>query len=464
MLVRTRSFGIIIGLGAVLGLASQLAACGNCGDPGTRRPGTRRAVSGTFGATSGASDPVAPSRVRTAGGVVLEGVPDGVAVAAKRLSRERDAAVNDLVALGAPAKDAVLKLLTSKNLSELRGAIACVVADGDPIGLRADALEALLPLATHDAQDVREAARAAIEAVADVNRLVETLGSSLLAARMGAVRILASWDGAVVQTALAARFEDADLGFAREAMLAATATGKAPSPVVSEAAQKLIVAGGERSAIGLRALHRMGVTIDAKALQTVLGSSDPQLLSEAIRIAGRTLSPEQRGVFVVDTRVEVRRALAEVTVDPADLAILTHDADVTVRASAIGGLARAGAEVDRLATLTPFLKDPDLVIQRSALAAIADGARPEAAVRTIQEWSATTAPEHKVFAIAALGRIEDRSAVDALIGLVANDGLGPYAQAALGALSGETHGLDLAAWNAWRDRKYPPVPDGPAPK
>jgi hypothetical protein len=384
-----------------------------------------------------------------------------VVAAAKRLSKERDAAVGELLALGAPAKDAVLKLLTSKNLNELRGAIACIVADGDPIGLRAEALEALLPLATHDAQDVREAARAAIEALADVHRLIETLGSSLHAARLGAVRLLANWDGAAVQTALAARFDDADLAFAREAMLAATATGKAPSPVVTEAAQKLLAAGGERAAIGLRALHRMGVTIDAKALQTVLGSTDAQLLAEAIRIAGTTLSPEQRGVFVVDTRVEIRRALAEVTTDPADLAILTHDADLTVRASAIGGLARAGAEIDRLATLAPFLTDPEIVIQRSALAAIANGARPEAAVRTIQEWSDKTAPEHKVFAVAALGRVDDRSAIDALIGLVPNDGLGPYAQAVLGALSGETHGLDLAAWNAWRDRKYPPPADAP---
>ncbi|MCI0341801.1 MAG: HEAT repeat domain-containing protein [Planctomycetales bacterium] len=181
-----------------------------------------------------------------------------------------------------------------------------------------------------------------------------------------------------------------------------------------------------------------------------------------------------------------------------------REKDPVLRATALRGIAAArppGASKD----VAPLLADPDPVVRGLAAEALGALGEPAAAPALLKAWKAAAAeprlalpvaralastPDPVAIAplsaglaageslavgrarLAALGRIRDKRAVDALVGLLGEvsgkkELLEP-AVAALRALTGEDQGENAAAWREWWKKSkakfaFPAPPEAPPP-
>ena len=471
-----------------LALASPLAACG--GKPKPRQAPPTATAEGPGGGPVESPTPVEPEpERRTRGGVdlgdALKKAGDAgerVFGAAQKLSKDRAAGVAGLVAEKTAAGPTVLALLGSRDFDELIGALQAVATDGDPLGVRAAAGDGVLALLDHPVGEVRDAAWTTATKVADGEALAKLLAAVEPERKTAVVRLLAVWDGVVIEGALWPLVVGDDAALATEAALALSAPGRSASPELTTKLEALANDGDEvRATRGLATLRRLGGALSARrkaAIDRALAAKDEALVIEGVRGAEAFPIDEALPLFeqlALDPRTAVRATAAEalgaVSAKGKDAAAkagplldkLLADGDGDVRLAAVSARAKVGTVDERVGKLSALLTDPHRGVRLAATVSLASPELVGASLATLTTRLGREERASQRIILGAMCASGDRAAIGAVIDLIGDPKLAVPAHTAMVDLSGEDYEVDLARWHAWLDKRIPPPP-APAEK
>ncbi|MCB9728557.1 MAG: HEAT repeat domain-containing protein [Deltaproteobacteria bacterium] len=422
------------------------------------RPSRRTApASEPAAATSAPAAPAAPAAARapgeSAGGVSLAAIDAPIRRDALLLATRREHALDRLLRRGESATPAMVALLASKNLDEVRSALEWFIAIHPEPGT--GELAALL---THPSEPLRGLAIDALvakNAQGQASAVAGLLGDPSPVVRAKAADALRQFGDASATEALIARVQDPDPIVALAAAHAAAAVGGADAWKSLLAEARGGTPGARRAA--LYGLRRMEQPVPLELLDQALASPELDLRLEGIkglRLAVEDAAPARLGLQLGDAQPEVRRvALETVFATDAKAGVTAargklDDPSPEVRAAALallvaderGGL--TGAELAR------YLADPLPGVR--AVAAASAGARsgPELRDALVARLSAESELPIRRLVVRALGSVGDRSTVDALIAAM-EEPRGPLLDEAVESLqriTGEKIGADPAAW------------------
>jgi len=480
--------------GALVGVAGASLALGAIAASGCGPKPKAKAKVVVVGATT-PSDPAGPEapvekpEERTRGGVDLGVALESagaaraeVFAAAQLLSKDRPAAVAQLIGLKGAAKATVLALFESRNLDELIGALLVVQADGDPTGTRADASEQVFALLDHEVGAVRDVAWETASKVADGAGLAKLLPGLAHDKALAVVRLLAAWDGEPVQTALWQLVTGADAELAIEAALALSSPGKGAGSHVSAQLEGFVKDASDAHLrlaliVNRRFPHDPKAKLSAvmkDAIDRALSTKDEPLVIEGVRSTALLPAEEREPLYeqlALDPRPAVRAVTAEMlarvttaTSSTVLLGKLLTDAEGDVRMAAASARAQIGTPAERLAALQPLLTDNHRGVRLAASLSLAQPDMVALCSELLVKQLDREDDEGRKVILGALTSSSNRVGLLTVIDMLGGSDTkrAVAAHFALTSATKQDFAVDIGAWKAWLDKTYP-APAAPAP-